>query len=98
MVYHCYAAQVKAYAKNPPQNSCICVLCVNDAREVRWADGPYTWQEYQCDEMRGLHGWSRLGWVMADGSMPLGELDVVDPGLTQLGYLQSIDTRDIVTW
>ncbi len=35
---------------------------------------------------------------MADGSLPHGELDTVDPLLTQVGYLPKIDTRDIVTW
>jgi hypothetical protein len=31
---------------------------------------------------------------MVDGSLPHGELDIVDPELTQLGYLPMIDTRD----
>ena len=41
-------------------------------------------------------GWARLGWVMLDGSLPHGPLDAVDPLLTQLRYLPSIDTRDRV--
>ena len=38
-----------------------------------------------------------LGWVMADGSLPLGELDRVDPAMAQYDYLRLIDDRDC-TW
>jgi hypothetical protein len=48
-----------------------------------------------CDSMRGKKGWAQLGWVVADGSLPLGELDVVDPALAQYGYLHLIDDRDV---
>jgi hypothetical protein len=68
---------------------------------VKWCDGRYGRlnSDYACDEMRGNDtGWKRLGWVMADGSLPHRELDVVDPLLAQIGYVPKIDTRDIVTW
>jgi hypothetical protein len=38
-----------------------------------------------------------FGWVMADGSLPLGELDRVDPEMAQSGYLHLIDGRNC-TW
>jgi hypothetical protein len=42
-------------------------------------------------------GWARLGWIMADGSLPLGELDVVDPLMydDERG-LSLLDARDRV--
>jgi hypothetical protein len=46
--------------------------------------------------MRGKKGWATLGWVMADGSLPLGELDAVDPALAQYHYLPRIDDRDVL--
>jgi len=50
---------------------------------------------FTCDAMRGKKGWARLGWVMAHGSLPLGELDAVDPALAQYQYLPRIDDRDV---
>jgi hypothetical protein len=47
--------------------------------------------------MHGETEWAMLGWVMADGSLPLGELDRVDPAMAQTGYLRLIDSRDC-TW
>jgi hypothetical protein len=44
--------------------------------------------------MREKKGWAQLGWVMADRSLPLGDLDAVDPALAQYGYLHLIDDRD----
>ena len=38
-----------------------------------------------------------LVWVTADGSLPLGELDRVDPAMAQVRYLRLIDSRD-TTW
>jgi hypothetical protein len=44
--------------------------------------------------MRGKKGWATLGWLMADQSLPLGELDRVDPALAQYSYLPLVDDRD----
>jgi hypothetical protein len=77
------------------------ILCINEnTLEVKWCDGRYgkLASDYECDELRGKRaseGWRRLGWVMADGSLPHCELDVVDPLLAQLGYLPAVDTRDM---
>lgn len=49
VVYRCYATHGKAYVKDPPQDSRIQLLCFSETRKVKWADGLYTWQEYQCD-------------------------------------------------
>lgn len=100
VVYHCYASHGKGYGKCPTWGSVLRILCINEKTlEVKWCDGRYGSQfsHYECDELRGKRasaGWRRLGWVMDDGSLPHGELDVVDPLLTQIGYLPSVDTRD----
>ncbi len=102
VVYRCYASHGVGYGKCPKWGAELRILCINtDTREVKWCDGRYgrSMSNYECDEMRGTStGWKRLGWVMADGSLPHGELDTVDPLLTQVGYLPKIDTRYIVTW
>ncbi len=97
VVYHCYSSHGRVYAQTPPWGSKIQVLCMNmTTREVKIVDGLFTEDgEWHCDEMRGQKDWARLGWTMADGSLPLGELDIVDPALTQVGYLRLIDVRDM---
>jgi hypothetical protein len=79
----------------PPFNSLIRILCLSASGEVLWADGCYhPLDRFTCDSMRGKKGWATLGWVMADGSLPLGQLDTVDPALAQYGYLPLVDDRD----
>ncbi len=51
--------------------------------------------EWYCDEMHGQKDCARLGWRTANGSLPLGELDIVDPALTQVDYLRLIDVHDM---
>ena len=69
-----------------------------ETREVKWADGFY-WSidRFTSESMRGKTEWAMVGWVMADASLPLGELDRVDPALAQVRYLRLIDSRD-TTW
>ena len=101
VVYHCYASHGKGFGGVPPWGAKTRSLCINlKTREVKWADSCYTSSgEYQCDEMRGPLGcgWARLGWIMADGSLPLGELDVVDPLMyNDERGLPLLDARDRV--
>jgi hypothetical protein len=42
-------------------------------------------------------GWRRLGWIMADGSLPFGEFDLVDPELAQFEYLPAPNSRPPAT-
>jgi hypothetical protein len=95
VVYRCYATHGKGYGGCPPFNSPIRILCLSASGEVLWVDGFYhPIDRFTCDAMRGKKGWATLGWVMADGSFPLGELDAVDPALAQYGYLPFVDDRD----
>jgi hypothetical protein len=92
-VFHCYATHGKGGSHYPPWDSAIRILVINGAREVRWVDARFNkWGNFVCPQLAGDYAWSRLGWIMADGSLPLGELDAVDPELTQLGYLAMVDT------
>ena len=65
---------------------------MNASRDVRWADALYDGHDYHCETARLDAQWVRLGWVMTDGSLPLGELDEVDPDLAQFEYLAAADT------
>jgi len=42
--------------------------------------------EYVTNAVGVNSGWRILGWRMADGSMPLGEYDEVNPELAQMDY------------
>jgi hypothetical protein len=93
----------KFFVRTPPRTpktSVLRILCLNEKTlEMKWCDGRYgkLVSDYECDEKHGKRAgadWRRLGWVMADGSLPHGELNIVDPLLTQIGYLPSVDTRD----
>lgn len=100
VVYHCYASHGKGYGKCPKWGSVLRILCLNEKTlEMKWCNGRYgdLFSDYECDELRGKEAgadWRRLGWIMADGSLPHGELDAVDPQLVQMGYLPCVDTRD----
>ncbi len=99
VVFHCYASHGKGFGKVPPWNSALRVLAFRrDTREVQWVDALYTaGGNWHCDELRGK-GWVRLGWTMADDSLPLGELDAVDSLCTKLDcVLPLTDERDC-TW
>jgi hypothetical protein len=95
VVFRCYATHGKGYGGCPPFNSIIRILCLSASGEVLWADGFYhPLDRFTCDSMRGVKGWAMLGWVMSEQSLPLGELDRVDPALAQYDYLPLIDERD----
>ena len=55
--------------------------------------------EYVTNAVGANSGWRILGWRMADGSMPLGDYDEVDPELAQIDYLPSPNsTRMVRLW
>jgi hypothetical protein len=97
VVYRCYATHGKGFGKNPPWGAAIRILVINGKREVHWHEGRFGKRDaqYECDTLRDQTEWKRLGWVMADGSLPHGELDAVDPELTQLDYLARPDERNL---
>jgi hypothetical protein len=95
IVYQCYATHGKGYGGSPPFNTSVHILCLSKTGEVKWTDGFYSSiNGFECNAMRGVKGWAMLGWVMSDQSLPLGELDRVDPALAQYSYLPLVDDRD----
>ena len=87
-VEHCYAKHGKGYAHTPPRNSAIELVLINKERQLWRVEGYFPGlHEYLTDATTHDSGWRILGWRMADGSMPLGDYDVVDPKLAQFDYL-----------
>ena len=87
-VEHCYAKHGKGYAHTPPRNSPIELVLINKERQLWRVEGYFPGlHEYLTDATTHDSGWRILGWRMADGSMPLGEYDAVDPELAQFDYL-----------
>lgn len=87
-VEHCYAAHGKGYARTPPRHSSIELVLVNAQRQLWRVAGTFPEpHKYLTDATTHDSGWRILGWRMADGSMPLGEYDTVDPELAQVDYL-----------
>src|SRR5215469_12446594 len=77
-VFHCYASHGKAYGFANPREypTTLRVLCINEAREVRWETAVYTDLHcWQCEAFPHNSGWRRLGWLPLDDSLPFGELD-----------------------
>jgi len=95
-VFYCYASHGKGYGFASGPRTCPCavrILAVNSARETRWEDGVYVSpHRWSCPAFSGKDEWRRLGWIMADGSLPFGELDVVDPELAQFEYLPATNS------
>ena len=88
-VEHCYGMHGKGYGGCPPRNSTIELILLNAQRQLWRVEGylpePH---KYVTDAVAlGGDGWKLLGWRMADGSMPLGDYDAIDPELTQFDYL-----------
>jgi len=95
-VYYCYGVHGKGYGGSPPFDTHIRILCMHKENgDLKWGDGFYSSLHHlTCESMRGETDWSMLGWVMADGSEPHGELDRVDPAMAVLEHLPYIDIRD----
>ena len=90
---HCYPGDRSARVYTPPYNSDIRILAVSSKCETRWEDGYFDWtREWCCPALASDPKWRQLGWVMADGSLPLGELQKVDPAMAQFSRLPRTDS------
>ena len=87
-VEHCYGMHGKGFAGCPPEGSAIELVLVNTQRQLWRVSGTFPKRhDYLTDATTHDSGWRILGWRMADGSMPLGDYDAVDPELAQFDYL-----------
>jgi hypothetical protein len=81
----CYTLQGEARRRGPGSNARIELVLVDTERDVRNVLGfHYAPEHFACDVEPG---WRVLGWRMADGSMPYGDYDQVDPDLAQIDGL-----------
>jgi hypothetical protein len=87
-VERCYGMHGKSFAGCPHEGSAIELVLVNAQRQLWRVCGSFPERySYLTDETTHDSGWRILGWRMADGSMPLGEYDGVDPELAQFDFL-----------
>ena len=87
-VERCYAKHGKGHVHTPPRDAAIELVLIDESRRLRNVPGHYgDGHRYLTDAAQVECGWRILGWRMADGSMPLGEYDAVDPELAQFDYL-----------
>jgi hypothetical protein len=87
-VERCYAEHGKGHVHTPPRDAAIELVLIDESRRLwnvpsHYGDG----HRYLTDAVQVECGWRILGWRMADGSMPFGEYDEVDPELAQMDYL-----------
>ena len=81
----CYALHGKARDRDPGWNTQVELVLVDAERDVRNVLGYHrTPDRFVCDVEPG---WRVLGWRMANGSMPYGDYDHVDPDLAQIDVL-----------
>jgi hypothetical protein len=99
-VERCYGKHGKGYGGCPPRASNLELVLVDAERRLWTVDGYFPEPHKYVTDAVGLNGegWKILGWRMADGSMPLGDYDAVDPELAQFDYLpvpNAYDGRDL---
>jgi len=81
----CYALQGKTRGRDPGANVLVELVLLDEERDVRNVLGYHRAQgRFVCDVESG---WRVLGWRMADGSMPYGDYELVDPELAQIDQL-----------
>jgi hypothetical protein len=84
-IERCYALQSKARGRDPGWNTHVELVLLDGERDVRNVLGYHRAPgHFVCDVEPG---WRVLGWRMADGSMPCGDYDLVDPELAQIDTL-----------
>lgn len=87
-VEECYGMHGAAAVKSPALGAALDLVLINRQRQLWTASGTHTRSHaYMTDAVGHDDGWRILGWRMADGSMPLGDYDAVDPELAQFDFL-----------
>jgi len=81
----CYALHGKARGRDPGWNAQVELVLLDGERDVRNVLGYHRAPgRFVCDVEPG---WRVLGWRMADGSLPYGDYEQVDPELAQIDGL-----------
>jgi len=89
-VFHCHSTHGKAYGRAIPNfTTAVRIVVINAAREAHWEDATFDpYKRFRCAALDPPRDWKLLGGAMADGSLPFGELDAVDPLIAQYDFLQ----------
>jgi len=98
-VERCYGKHGKGYARTPPRYSAIELILINQDRQLWSVPGRHQETHEYVTTAVGVHeGWRILGWRMADGMMPLGGYDEIDPELAQFEYLPQPNPPPFLQW
>lgn len=85
----CYAREGRNWHVSPEANAPVLLLLVEPStRAWRWEPGFRSTRGPRCCEAVQAP-WRVLGWLPADGPMPLGEPDEVDPAVARLNFCTS---------
>jgi hypothetical protein len=86
----CYAAQGKGEYRAPLATTRFHLVLIDPSREVLIVPGyaPHQWT-FHTDAIENGSAWLVLGWRPPDGSLPHGDLDLVDPDLADLKKLRA---------
>ncbi len=88
----CYGTQGVGRWHHAPLGAEVVLVLINEARQVREVCGKQVGNWDVRTEAIGFpSGWFVLGWRMADGSLPRGPLDAVDPTLADLDRLPEVN-------
>lgn len=85
----CYAREGRNWHRDPERNAPLRLLLVDPgSRAWRWELGfQSTRGPWCCEAVQAP--WRVLGWLPADGSLPLGEPDEIDPEIARSDFCTS---------
>ena len=85
----CYAMEGRNWHAIPPHNLTLLLVLVHPVtREHQVVEGFHSMHGPMCcDAVQAP--WLVAGWLPADGTLPLGQLDLLDPKVARLTFLQS---------
>ncbi|GMV28556.1 MAG: hypothetical protein AMXMBFR59_06810 [Rhodanobacteraceae bacterium] len=85
----CYAREGRHWHASPDANVPLLLLLVEPStRAWRWEPGFRSTRGPWCSEAAQAP-WRVLGWLPADGSLPLGEPDEIDPAIARADFCTS---------
>lgn len=89
VLLRCYAREGRNWHVSPERNAPLLLLLVEPStRAWRWEPGfQSTRGPWCCEAVQAP--WRVLGWMPADGSLPLGEPDEIDPEIARSDFCAS---------
>lgn len=89
LLLRCYAREGRNWSVIPPDTMPLQLLLIDPAtRAWRWEPGMRsTLGPWCCETLQAP--WRVAGWIPADGSLPHGEPDELDPSVARLDFCAS---------